>query len=223
MLPLIALVFLLLLIACVKRHQRAQLGWYTVKLQEVEENNHKLLKDVIKHEKHHAEREASRRQSRMRHLMEMEAMQLRLETQMEGLARGLDDEDREERAKPSRAGSASSSQGARQSSSATRPTVLEPDGGAGERSKSARERPRPKKSLFSVANLFSTHHPAPAPAASAPLPTRAWQCPRAKGSVDSILRAPGSARLPDGELAVSARLPSAGRPMHECVRSKWLS
>ena len=190
---LIALVFLLLLIACVKRHQRAQLGWYTVKLQEVEENNHKLLKDVIKHEKHHAEREASRRQSRMRHVMEMEAMQLRLETQMEGLARGLDDEDREERRatvsgweRVKLAGRASIFLG----HSADRPA---PDGGAGERSKSARERPRPRKSLFSVANLFSTHHhPAPAPAASAPLPNTSVAVPAREGSVDSILRAPGS-------------------------------
>jgi hypothetical protein len=189
---LIALVFLLLLIACVKRHQRAQLGWYTVKLQEVEENNHKLLKDVIKHEKHHAEREASRRQSRMRHVMEMEAMQLRLETQMEGLARGLDDEDREERRQTvsgwervKLAGRASIFLG----HSADRPA---PDGGAGERSKSARERPRPRKSLFSVANLFSTHHPAPAPAASAPLPNTTVAVPAREGSVDSILRAPGS-------------------------------
>ena len=190
---LITLVFLLLLIACVKRHQRAQLGWYTMKLQEVEENNHKLLKDVIKHEKHHAEREASRRQSRLRHVMEMEAMQLRLETQMEGLARGLDDEDREERRQTvsgwervKLAGRASIFLG----HSADRPA---PDGGAGERSKSARERPRPRKSLFSVANLFSTHHhPAPAPAASAPLPNTSVAVPAREGSVDSILRAPGS-------------------------------
>ena len=192
---LIALVFLLLLIACVKRHQRAQLGWYTVKLQEVEENNHKLLKDVIKHEKHHAEREASRRQSRMRHVMEMEAMQLRLETQMEGLARGLDDEDREERRatvsgweRVKLAGRASIFLG----HSADRPA---PDGGAGERSKSARERPRPKKSVFgmSMKTLFSAHHPAPALAAvSAPLPTTmpavAEPAPAREGSVDSILR-----------------------------------
>ena len=194
---LITLVFLLLLIACVKRHQRAQLGWYTMKLQEVEENNHKLLKDVIKHEKHHVEREASRRQSRMRHLMEMEAMQLRLEAQMEGLARGLDDEDREERShsvsgweRVKLAGRASIFLG----HSADRPA---PDGGAGERSKSARERPRPKKSVFgmSMKTLFSTHHPAPAPAAaaaSAPLPTTmpavAEPAPARGGSVDSILR-----------------------------------
>ena len=189
---LIGLAILLLMIACVKRHQRAQLGWYTVKLQEVEENNHKLLKDVIKHEKHHVEREASRRQSRMRHLMEMEAMQLRLEAQMEGLARGLDDEDREERShsvsgweRVKLAGRASIFLG----HSADRPA---PDGGAGERSKSARERPRPRKSLFSVANLFSTHHPAPAPAASAPLPNTSVAVPAREGSVDSILRAPGS-------------------------------
>ena len=192
---LITLVFLLLLIACVKRHQRAQLGWYTMKLQEVEENNHKLLKDVIKHEKHHVEREASRRQSRMRHLMEMEAMQLRLEAQMEGLARGLDDEDREERRatvsgweRVKLAGRASIFLGL----SADRPA---PDGGAGERSKSARERPRPKKSVFgmSMKTLFSTHHPAPASAAaSAPLPTTmpavAEPAPAREGSVDSILR-----------------------------------
>ena len=191
---LITLVFLLLLIACVKRHQRAQLGWYTMKLQEVEENNHKLLKDVIKHEKHHVEREASRRQSRMRHLMEMEAMQLRLEAQMEGLARGLDDEDREERRQTvsgwervKLAGRASIFLG----HSADRPA---PDGGAGERSKSARERPRPKKSVFgmSMKTLFSAHHPAPAPAASAPLPNTSVAVPAREGSVDSILRAPGS-------------------------------
>ena len=191
---LIALVFLLLLIACVKRHQRAQLGWYTMKLQEVEENNHKLLKDVIKHEKHHAEREASRRQSRLRHVMEMEAMQLRLEAQMEGLARGLDDEDREERShsvsgweRVKLAGRASIFLG----HSADRPA---PDGGAGERSKSARERPRPKKSVFgmSMKTLFSAHHPAPAPAVSVPLPTTmpavAEPAPAREGSVDSILR-----------------------------------
>ena len=194
---LIGLAILLLMIACIKRHQRAQLGWYTMKLQEVEENNHKLLKDVIKHEKHHVEREASRRQSRMRHLMEMEAMQLRLEAQMEGLARGLDDEDREERRatvsgweRVKLAGRASVFLG----HSADRPA---PDGGAGERSKSARERPRPKKSVFgmSMKTLFSTHHPAPAPAAaaaSAPLPTTmpavAEPAPARGESVDSILR-----------------------------------
>ena len=131
----------------------------------------------------------------MRHLMEMEAMQLRLEAQMEGLARGLDDEDREERShsvsgweRVKLAGRASIFLG----HSADRPA---PDGGAGERSKSARERPRPKKSVFgmSMKTLFSTHHPAPASAAaSAPLsttmPAVAEPAPAREGSVDSILR-----------------------------------
>ena len=192
---LITLVFLLLLIACVKRHQRAQLGWYTMKLQEVEENNHKLLKDVIKHEKHHVEREASRRQSRMRHVMEMEAMQLRLETQMEGLARGLDDEDREERRatvsgweRVKLAGRASIFLG----HSADRPA---PDGGAGERSKSARERPRPKKSVFGDVDedLFSAHHPRAGAGAGGHrrrcrIRCRPWRARARAQSVDSILR-----------------------------------
>ena len=43
-----------------------------------------------------------------------------------------------------------------------------------------------------MANLFSTHHPAPAPAASAPLPNTSVAVPAREGSVDSILRAPGS-------------------------------
>ena len=51
---LVALAILLLLIAWVKHHQRQQLGYYHVKLQEIEEHNHKLLADVLHHEKNHA-------------------------------------------------------------------------------------------------------------------------------------------------------------------------
>ena len=81
---LITLVDPLLMIACVKRHQRAQLGWYTLKLQEIEEHNHKLLDDLARH--HSMDRRGKKK------IADLEAYQLLLEEEMEAMATELDNE-----------------------------------------------------------------------------------------------------------------------------------
>ena len=81
---LIGLAILLLMIACVKRHQRAQLGWYTLKLQEIEEHNHKLLDDLARH--HSMDRRGKKK------IADLEAHQLLLEEEMEAMATELDNE-----------------------------------------------------------------------------------------------------------------------------------
>ena len=81
---LIGLAILLLMIACIKRHQRAQLGWYTLKLQEIEEHNHKLLDDLARH--HSMDRRGKKK------IADLEAHQLLLEEEMEAMATELDNE-----------------------------------------------------------------------------------------------------------------------------------
>ena len=105
----------------VRQAKRAQLGWYTMKLQEVEENNHKLLKDVIKP------------RSTTQSLRSIATAEPHAPRDGDGgdaapptPGAGLATTRIGGRRHSVSAGSASSSQGARQSSSATRRTAPRP-------------------------------------------------------------------------------------------------